>query len=50
MREKAELQSQVEENEEDLNDVMRKYKAVVQQVYIVHCNFIYHLLIFVWIF
>lgn len=31
LREKADLQSHVEENEEDLNDLMRKYKAVVQQ-------------------
>lgn len=31
LREKTELQSQLDENEEDYNDVMRKYKAVVQQ-------------------
>ena len=31
LREKAELQSRAEETEEDLSDVMRKYKAVVQQ-------------------
>jgi len=34
LREKAELQSRAEETEEDLSDVMRKYKAVVQQVHI----------------
>ena len=31
LREKTELQSQLDENEEDYNDVMRKYRAVVQQ-------------------
>lgn len=31
LREKTELQSQLDENEEDYNDVMKKYKAVVQQ-------------------
>ena len=31
-REKAELSSQVMENEEDLQDVMRKYKASVAAV------------------
>jgi len=31
MREKTEIQSQLEENEEDMNEVMKKYKAVVQQ-------------------
>ena len=34
LREKAELQSRAEETEDDLSDVMRKYKAVVQQVHI----------------
>ena len=32
MREKAELQSQLEENEEDMSELMKKYKAAVQQV------------------
>ncbi|XP_021349918.1 unconventional myosin-XVIIIa-like isoform X3 [Mizuhopecten yessoensis] len=31
MREKSDLQSQLEENEEDMNDVMKKYKAIVHQ-------------------
>lgn len=31
LREKTELQSELDENEEDYNDVMRKYKAVVAQ-------------------
>lgn len=31
LREKTEIQSQLEENEEDLADIMKKYKAVVQQ-------------------
>lgn len=31
MREKTELQSQLEENEEDMADMLKKYKAVVQQ-------------------
>ena len=32
LREKAELQSQLEENEEDMSELMKKYKAAVQQV------------------
>jgi len=32
LREKSDVQSQLEENEEDLADVMRKFKVVVQQV------------------
>ena len=32
LRDKGEIQSQLEENEEDLADIMKKYKAVVQQV------------------
>lgn len=31
-REKNELQSQVEENEEDMAELLKKYKAAVQQV------------------
>ncbi|KAK3084703.1 hypothetical protein FSP39_017720 [Pinctada imbricata] len=31
LREKTDIQNQLEENEEDLNETMRKYKAVVQQ-------------------
>ena len=31
LREKTESQSQLEENEEDMADIMKKYKAVVQQ-------------------
>lgn len=31
MRDKSEIQSHLEENEEDLADIMKKYKAVVQQ-------------------
>jgi myosin-18 len=31
LREKTEIQSQLEENEEDMADIMKKYKAVVQQ-------------------
>jgi len=31
-REKNDLQSQLEENEEDTNEIMKKYKALVQQV------------------
>ncbi|KAK3595793.1 hypothetical protein CHS0354_025430 [Potamilus streckersoni] len=31
MREKTDFQTQLEENEEDLADIMKKYKAVVQQ-------------------
>ena len=31
-REKNDLQSHLEENDEDMNEVMKKYKALVQQV------------------
>ena len=31
MREKADIQNQLEENEEDQSELMKKYKAVVQQ-------------------
>ena len=31
MRERSDIQSQLEENEEDLADIMKKYKAVVNQ-------------------
>lgn len=31
LREKTDIQSQLEENEEDMVDIMKKYKAVVQQ-------------------
>ena len=31
-REKNDLQSHLEENEEDTNEIMKKYKALVQQV------------------
>lgn len=36
LREKTELQSELDENEEDYNDVMRKYKAVVAQASLDH--------------
>ena len=32
LRDKTDIQSQLEENEEDMADIMKKYKAVVQQV------------------
>ena len=32
LREKTDIQTRLEEVEEDLNDVMKKYKAAVQQV------------------
>lgn len=32
MREKADMQTQLEENEEDMSELMKKYKAAVQQV------------------
>ena len=31
-REKSELQTKVEENDEDMAEVMKKFKAAVQQV------------------
>ena len=36
LRDKTDVQSQLEENEEDMADIMKKYKAVVQQVCILH--------------
>jgi len=36
LREKTEVQSQLEENEEDMADVMKKYKALVQQQTVDH--------------
>ena len=32
LREKADMQSQLEENEEDMSELMKKFKAAVQQV------------------
>jgi len=36
-RDKNELQSRLEENDEEVDELMKKYKAAIQQV----CSFIY---------
>lgn len=37
LREKADVQTQLEENEDDMAEVMKKYKAAVQKVTMVLC-------------